>query len=359
MKHAINADLVADLAARIRSVEPSADLAQLEACIPALDALEMKDRINLVADAIAAALPGDSCTKLAVIAAVAAQGEFADFAAWPLCSFIERHALDNPEAALTAMATVTEAFSCEFAIRPYLTNHFELAMEHVRSWTTSPSEHVRRLASEGTRPRLPWGPNVPQISADASHGLGVLESLRHDSSETVRRSVANHLNDIAKTDPEMVISTLRRWADEPATNMAMVRHALRSLVKAGDAGAMEVLGFTTNPNIDVAHFTVAPNELSLGTSLELTATITSLAAVDQHVVVDFVVHHVLANGDTSPKVFKWSTPTIGAHETIILTKKRRIATASTRRYYAGHHVVALQVAGTVRAESGFTLREGS
>lgn len=359
MKYSINAELVADLTARIQAVEPATDPAPLKACIPALDALEMKDRINLIADALAEALVGDSKAQLATVEAVASEGDFADFAAWPLCSFIERHTLDDPAASLAAMATVTKEFSCEFAVRPYLTDHFELAMEHVQAWTGSSSEDVRRLASEGTRPRLPWGPNVPQLSADPAHGLGVVESLRHDSSEYVRRSVANHLNDIAKTDPALVVTTLRRWAAEPDTNMAMVRHALRSLVKAGNPDAMEVLGFTPTPMVEVHDFTVAPSELLLGSTIELATSITSLADVDQQMVVDFVVHHVLANGETSPKVFKWGTPTIGPGQTITLTKKRKIATASTRRYYAGHHPVALQVAGVVRAQSGFTLLEGS
>jgi len=197
------------------------------------------------------------------------------------------------------------------------------------------------------------------LLANPQIGLAVVEKVRHDSSEYVRRSVANHLNDVAKFDPDLVLATTKRWSAEADTDMAMIRHALRTLVKQGDPKAMAILGFATKPKIKVQGFSVTPGTVVLGDSIELELVIASTATGDQRVVIDFVIHHVLANGQTSPKVFKWATPTIGAKETLTLTKRRKIATASTRTYYPGHHQVDAQVAGKVLASSGFDLPTGS
>lgn len=358
LKDQIDAKLLSRFSASVSEVDPGADIGQIEACAEALDALELKDRINLIADALARALSGDRRSQLRSVVKLSQAG-FEGMAGWPIASFIERHCLCEPEEALTAMSRVTETFTCEFAVRPYLDQHLELTMKHVMAWTESESEHPRRLASEGTRPRLPWGPRVAALSQDPTIGLGVLDRLRHDGSDYVRRSVANHLNDIAKDHPDLVVRTANRWATETETDMSMIRHALRSLIKAGDAAAMEVLGFTSEPEVEVLDFEVTPPTVVLGESIELAAKLRSVAAVPQKLVVDFVIHHVLANGQTSAKVFKWATPTIDPGQILELQKTRKIATASTRRYHPGRHRVELQVAGASVASGVFDLPRGS
>lgn len=183
--------------------------------------------------------------------------------------------------------------------------------------------------------------------------------MRHDPSETVRRSVANHLNDIARNHPGRVVEICTSWSDDPAVAPSMIRHALRSLVKKGDPGALSLLGFTTSAQVDVDAFTVAPTTISLGTSITLATTITSTATERQRLVVDFVIHHIGASGATTPKVFKWTTVELAAGEHVEMSKKRKIATASTRHYRAGRHRVELQVAGNVVAETAFELLDSS
>ncbi len=357
LKNQIDAEMVSRIAAQARAVDPETDVGALEHAAEQLDDLELKERMDLLADALEAALTGDRRAQLAAIATMARHLE--GFAAWPLATFIERHGLDEVAASLDAMEAVTGSMSCEFAIRPFLVEHFDETIARIHSWTSSPSAHHRRLASEGTRPRLPWARRVPRLDADPHIGLSVLEALRHDPSEDVRRSVANHLNDVAKSDPELVVTTTARWAAEDATDQAMVRHALRTLVKRGDAGALAVLGFTAEPVVDGERFEVEPAEIALGEHIELVAALRSTADPEQRLVVDFVIHHVRANGSTGPKVFKWSTPTLSAGETVELRKRRMIATASTRRYHAGLHRIELQVAGTAAAEASFRLTESS
>lgn len=356
LKDEINAEVVADLADAFRIQYPPFDRDAFTATIMAeLHELELKDRMNLIADTMAERLPADYEEALSFVVAVADTGLDA-WAAWPLCSFVERHGTDHPEASLTAMASLTKRFSCEFAIRPFLDQHLDLTRTHMRRWTADEDEAVRRLPSEGSRPLLPWGPKVAALIEDPHIGLEAITALRHDPSETVRRSVANHLNDLAKLQPALVIETLEAWTSEAVpVDDKMVRHALRTLIKKGDPAAMQLLGFTTEPQVEVAGFTCRPATVSLGDHIELAATLRSTTAEDQHLVVDFVIHHVNASGATSPKVFKWTTTRLAGGSTADLTKRRLIQTASTRRYHPGIHRVDLHVAGHTVATTQFDL----
>jgi len=321
--------------------------------------LELKDRINLIADRLAHDLPADYEAALAMVVQVAVDG-VDGWAAWPLCSFVERHGVASPVPSLEAMPALTKRWSCEFAIRPFLDDHLELTLEYLRQWVLDSDEAVRRLPSEGTRPLLPWGPKVAALTNDPQIGLEFLNALRHDESEAVRRSVANHLNDVAKAEPDLVVSVLAQWSDETyPVDERMVRHALRTLVKNGHPGALSLLGYETDPAVDVTEFACQPSRVSLGDQVTLTAQLTSTSEQEQLLVIDFVIHHVKASGATSTKVFKWKTEQLAAGETIHLSKRRRIQTATTRRYHAGEHRVDLQVAGQVLASTHFDLDESS
>jgi 3-methyladenine DNA glycosylase AlkC len=330
-----------------------------EALLDEFPTLELKDRINLIADRLASDLPADYESALAMVVQVAEDG-VDGWAAWPLCSFVERHGVESPVASLDAMAPLTKRWSCEFAIRPFLQTHLELTRDYLREWVLDPDEAVRRLPSEGTRPLLPWGPKVPALLDDPEIGLELLRALRHDESATVRRSVANHLNDVAKSEPDLVIDMLTQWSSEPEpVDERMVRHALRTLIKKGNPGALALLGFTTEPDVTVNQFTCQPCQISLGEDIDLTAELTSTSQQEQLLVIDFIIHHVRATGATSPKVFKWTTERLAPADMVRLSKRRRIQTASTRRYHAGEHRVDLQIAGEVVASTHFNLDESS
>lgn len=358
LKDQFDPALVAELAGRVVAVHAEFDTdGFVRAVLPELEPLELKDRVNLIADQLCAHLPDDYPEALAVVVAVA-EGEPDAWQGWPLCSFVERHGIDHPHESLAAMPILTRVWSCEFAIRPFLDHHLALTREHLRRWVHDPDPAVRRLPSEGTRPLLPWGPRVRALTDDPSIGIELLRELRRDPDEVVRRSVANHLNDVAKAHPGRVVDELAGWVDD-GVDEAMVRHALRTLVKQGDPRAMAVLGYATEAELEVDWFTCDPAHLHLGERITLSCALRSTADTDQRVVVDFVIHHINASGGTSPKVFKWTTVDLAAGATAGLTKRRLIATASTRRYHAGHHRVELQVAGTVMAATHFDLRDSS
>lgn len=359
LKDHVDAAVVDDLARRFSAADRGFDADGFrERTTPHLDDLELKARIELIARELWRALGDrDADESLSILVDVARAEPHVDgWAAWPLAGVVELFGPACPGEALDAMEHVTQRMSCEFAVRPFLRDHYDETYRKLVEFTGHDDERVRRLPSEGTRPRLPWGMKVQRLVDDPRPGLALLHRLRHDPSETVRRSVANHLNDVAKDWPDLVVETVAGWMDEPETDRRMVAHGLRTLVKRGDPVALEVLGFTTEPQIVVERFDVAPSLVEMGTRITLAADIRSDATVPQQLVVDFVIHHVNASGSTSPKVFKWTTVELGPGERCALTKRRLIQQASTRTYRAGTHRVELQVAGQVVAAAAFEVR---
>ena len=356
LKDEIDPDVVELLAGALHEQHAEFDTdAFTQAVTSELETLELKGRVSLIADTIAEQLPSHYLTALAIVVRVA-ETDIDQWAAWPLCSFVERHGTVEPEASLAAMSTLTKRWSCEFAIRPFLDEHLDIARRHMRRWTTDDDETVRRLPAEGSRPLLPWGSKIAALIEDPQIGIEIITALRHDSSETVRRSVANHLNDVAKLQPDLVVDILESWATETdPVDEKMVRHALRTLVKEGHRRALELLGFTTDPQISVTQFSCTPALVCLGGHIELTATLASNTDDEQHLVVDFVVHHVNSSGATSPKVFKWTNLKLAPLATVELTKLRRIQPASTRTYHPGFHRVDLQISGRSVATTQFDL----
>lgn len=359
LKDGVDASVVADLARRFAQVDPHFDAdGFVERATSSLDQLELKGRVELIARGIWHALHAeDGAERMACVVAVArAEPPVEGWATWPLAAVVELFGLDHPDEALDALEPVTKRMSCEFAVRPLLREHFDRTYGRLVELTGHEDERVRRLPSEGTRPRLPWAAKVPRLLDDPLPGLALLDRLRHDPSETVRRSVANHLNDVSRAHPTLVTDTAARWLAEPETDRRMVAHGLRTLVKAGHPAALAALGFATDPRVEVGGFVASPSVVEMGGHLVLEAELRSTADVAQQLVVDFVIHHVNASGATSPKVFKWANLELGPGERRTLTKRRLIRQASTRTYRSGTHRVELQVGGQVMASSAFEVQ---
>lgn len=329
---------------------------------PQLDGLEMKERSTVFVQALHDHLPASFANAWAVLeAALGAElsgedGVFADgWHYWPIAQFIETFGLEDFDVGVEAMREITKRHTAEFAIRPFLIHHQDKMLAILHTWTDDESPHVRRLVSEGTRPRLPWAGRLYQFIEDPSPTLALLEKLKDDPSEYVRRSVSNHLNDIAKDHPQLVIKTCRRWwQDGSPERRWIVQRALRTLVKDGDPDALEVLGYGP-PQVSLTDFNVAPDPLHLGNSLQLSFTLQSTAVTEQNLVIDFVIHSVKANGQTSGKVFKLKTAVLPPEQSLTVTKSHPIRPITTRTYYPGTHKVAIQVNGQIVGESNFEL----
>ncbi|TFH74702.1 DNA alkylation repair protein [Gammaproteobacteria bacterium LSUCC0112] len=280
----------------------------------------------------------------------------APFLFMPHTFFVARYGLQHFDASMRAQYELTQRFTAEFSIRPFLQQHTSATLAKLQSWLTDPSEHVRRLVSEGTRPRLPWASRLPAFQKDPTPVIALLDALKDDNSLYVRRSVANNLNDIGKDNPDIMLDTAERWMRDASEHRAwVVKHALRVAVKDAHPRALALMGFGGAPLVDVLDATVAPAVVSEGDSVTLSCTLRSRSNTSQSLLIDFVVHYIKANGSSRPKVFKLTSCELAAGEQIQLNKRLSLAAMTTRKHYAGEHNVELLINGQAMALGSFQL----
>jgi len=352
-KNLLNASVVADMASRLRAAWPAFDEKRFKAlALDGLDTLELKARAMHLCAALEATLPDDFLPSAGILQS-AIEGGLAKWALWPVGEYVARHGLATPARALEVLHALTQNFTAEFAIRPFILHHPELTYDTLKRWTTDDSAHVRRLVSEGSRPRLPWGLQLKPLIADPSPSLPLLLALMDDESDYVRKSVANHLNDIAKDHPHLVAD----WLDQhlPGASRqrhSLLRHASRTLIKAGDARVLAAFGQGAKFRGE-ARLSVSPRRIALGDALTLEVALRPKGKKPQSLVIDYAIHHVKANGGTSPKVFKgWTLELADARD---LSRRHAIKPITTRRYFSGVHRVELLINGRVEASADFAL----
>ncbi|NHV28598.1 DNA alkylation repair protein [Burkholderia sp. D-99] len=342
----------------LHSIEPAFDRpAFLATALDGLDGLTLMERVRRASVAIdtgARPLPGGYDAVLALLEEAAPRlgRGFISLIAPDYVGQYGRHAFDRSMAALKYF---TPFGTSEFAVREFLRIDQARALATMEAWSQDADDAVRRLASEGSRPRLPWSFRLREIEADPALAARILDNLRSDSSAYVRRSVANHLNDVAKTHPAWVLDRAERWGGDHPHTRWIVRHALRTLVKQGDARALAILGADSAPRLEIGPFDVTPAQVVLGESITLACELQSTAEAAQRLVVDYRIAYVKQNGDASPKVFKLKGLTLEPGQRITLRHSRLMRDFTTRRHYAGRHEVELIVNGQVVARSFFEL----
>ncbi len=322
------------------------------------EARELKARMRHITTVLHDYVPADYRASLEVLrGALPRLGDYG-FEKMVFPDYVEVYGLDDWEASIAALEEFTQHVSAEFAVRPFIARNQAITMEEMLAWAQHEHEGVRRLASEGCRPRLPWAMALPALKADPSPILPILEQLRRDESESVRRSVANNLNDISKDNPGVVIAVLRRWqADDTDDVRAITRHALRTLLKQGDADALALMGFASDPAIAVYNVSVEPDAVSMGGDVTFSFDIESLADEPQNLMIDFVVHFMKANGKLSPKVFKLSKKTLQSGQVLHSEKKVSFAPITTRKTYPGEHAIQPKINGRLFERVGFLLSQ--
>ena len=358
LRNKISIDLVRLIAHHLRAARPAFDTAGLiETVTPQLDTLELKARVQLVADAIAARLPLDPASRIDTLRAVLHPEVVEDLSAvtdergvagwgiWPLTTVVADRGLDDFEASLALLRDMTRRSTAEFAVRAFLAADLDRALAVMRGWIDDPCHHVRRLVSEGTRPRLPWGRRLNALCADPTPVLPLLERLRDDPSDYVRRSVANHLNDVAKDHPDLALDVLETWAaDAPPPRLKLIRHAARTLLKAGHPRALSLHGF--HPlQADVSPIILNRAEVRVGDNLTFTCALTSTTATEQRVAIDYAVHYRKRSGTLAPKVFKGTTATLAARGKLTFRKTHRFRDVTTRTHHPGAHALSLRING--------------
>lgn len=317
-----------------------------------LDDLGIMQRMRRVAEAFAATLPDDYAQALSILADLAPMIEHG-FASITLCEFVVIRGKSDFERSMQALNLFTRYGSAEFAIRHFLKADPQLMV--MREWSADENEHVRRLASEGCRPRLPWSFQFREAVADPSLTMPILEALRADPSLYVRKSVANHLNDISKDHPDWLVTQLSTWPRGDERTEWIIKQALRTLVKNGHEGALALVGVTGQAEAKIDAFSVAPASLKLGDRVSISAAIISTAAERQKIVADYAIHYVKKNGTPSRKVFKLKTFTLEPNASQPLSISQAIRDFTTRTHNAGFHKVELLLNGQSVAEGGFEL----
>ncbi|WP_268073065.1 DNA alkylation repair protein [Burkholderia gladioli] len=346
------------LLSTLKLIERSFDTRRfLAVALDGLDELSLMARVrraSLAIEAGAQALPGGYDTVLTLLAEAAPHlgGGFLSLVAPDYVGQFGRHDFDR---SMAALAFFTRFGSSEFAVREFLRDDPRRALATLRDWSRHEDQAVRRLASEGSRPRLPWSFRLREIEADPALAAPILDNLRADPSDYVRRSVANHLNDITKLHPDWVLERAAAWGGADAGTRWIVRHALRTLVKRGDARALALLGASGAARIEAVPFAVTPARIELGETVTLAAELVSTAQDVQRLVVDYRIGYVKKNGSTAHKVFKLRELTLAPGQRIDIVRSQRIRDFTTRTHYAGRHGVELIVNGAVVAQAHFDL----
>lgn len=365
LKDLINARLVRELADELSSADPTFDAAGFIARgVRGLNRLELIARAWHVAEAMHAFLPASFANAARVVVAslgpelaTADEGAMGSLRYLPHGCFLQKYGLGDFDAAMHAQYELTKRFTAEFSIRPFLVRYPEATYTRLQTWARDGNVHVRRLVSEGTRPRLPWAPRLRAFQQDPTPVLALLELLKDDPERYVQQSVANNLNDIAKDHPEVVIDVAGRWlVDASPARRWIVTHALRSLVKQGHRGALTALGASAAPEVEVTPAVLTPRRVSLEGALRFTFSVASKATKAQDLLVDYVVHFVKANGATRPKVFKLRRFELPAPGRVELSGVISFATMTTRRPYPGRHKLEAMINGVVYPLAEFDVR---
>ena len=326
-----------------------------------LETLELKQRSNQIAAALARFLPGDFERAAAILRQSLTPDPDSDkrgidgWAIMPISHYVGTSGLGHFALSMDLLKEMTNRFSAEFGIRFLILEDSERALSIMKEWTRDPDHHVRRLVSEGTRPRLPWAMQLPGFIEDPAPILPLLERLKDDESEYVRRSVANNLNDIAKDHPDRVADIAGRWLQNAGEERRkLVRHACRTLVKQGHRKALTVLGYGP-PKLELKGFALQTPDVEFGEALSFEVSLTSTAKRPQALILDYVIHHRKANGDTSPKVFKWKTLTLDKQARHTARRRHVFRPITTRTYYPGTHALELLINGVSFCRHEFEL----
>lgn len=364
LKDLFDRALVAELAQRLHAAHAPLDPDAFQKdATHNLEALELKQRSAQICAALGRHLPAGFEDAVAVLQQAMGPDDgggglegFDGFAFMPFLDFIAAYGLEKPHAALDAMEYMTRYFSAEFAVRPFILRYPDQALPRLLRWTAHPDWRVRRLASEGSRPRLPWGQRLPPFVKDPAPVIDLLDRLYADENLVVRRSVANNLNDIAKDHPDLAADTAKRWwaaGDKDAR--WTVGHGLRTLIKQGHRGALAVLGFAGGDRIEPHDFCVVPQTVAVGGTVHFSLRLVSRENEAVRLVVDYALHRVLANGKKARKVFKLKQVELRPGEAVDLAGKQTFRQLSTRTYYPGPHAIEILANGRSLGTHAFEL----
>lgn len=330
---------------------------------------EMKGRVDLIAYELIEHLPKNYkravniliktlspiCTKSFEIKNID-QG-LNGFMLWPVTRYFELQGTDDIDTSLKGLYEVTKRFTGEFGIRPFIDLYPKEVYEKMTIWRDDKNHHVRRFVSEGMRPNLPWGLKSTYVIKNLKKNIKLITPLRDDKSEYVRKSVANHLNDISRLDDELFLKVISKFVKEKQTKEKkwLITHACRSLFKQGHPKVLELNGYSPKLELKVKS-KLSPQSISEGEKIDLSLSIKNLKESDENVIIDYIIYYPKKNGELSPKVFRVKKTPIKGNETLNIEKTIHFKKVTTRVHYKGQHKIDIQINGIIFKGSSFNLK---
>ena len=357
IKNRFNSETIRQLATDIQTIYHSFQIEEfLQSVITDnWDNLELKERIHQISKTLGAYLPSDFSSAISIIDDMVKnyQGELYGF--WIFPTFVEIYGQDEKhwKISINALAKYTQYSTSEFAVRPFIINHEKVMMAQMYKWAEDENEHVRRLASEGCRPQLPWGQSLPKYKKDPTPILPILEQLKADPSLYVRKSVANNLNDISKTNPNIVVDLAQKWYGKNNNTNWVIKHGCRTLLKKGNRDVLAIFGYHDITAIKVDNFKLVATAISLGEKIIFSFTIK--ANITTKIRLEYGIDYVKANGKRNRKIFQISETSLKENEQKTYSKNHAFIDLSTRKHYAGVHSITLIINGVEQETLDFRL----
>ena len=322
-----------------------------------LENLELKQRITRAATTCKKYFPDNYQDSLEILYEYC-QSKENNFYYLFLTEYVKIYGLDSKyyDFSMAALKEFTKYSSAEEAIRYFLLQDFDKTMKYIRLWSEDENDHVRRLSSEGTRPRLPWAIQLKQVISNPAITLPILESLKEDPSKYVQKSVANHINDISKDNADWVISQVTQWDLDNNITHWIIKHGTRTLIKQGNKEVLKFLGFTPNPKVTVKDFILSATIVQMGDEIEFSFLVQSDSQRVQNLVIDYKLYFMKKNGKQIAKIFKLSNKKIYPKELIKFSKTYLFKDLSTRKHYNGVHSIEVMINGSSFAKQDFALK---
>lgn len=316
--------------------------------------LELKQRIQTISLTLNRFLPNDFAQAAHILTKTAQHFKGFEYIFFP--DYIEQFGQNHYDISIQALEAMTPYSSAEFAVRPLIERYPQKMMAQLLQWAQSENEHVRRLASEGCRPRLPWAKVLKAFQQDPRPILPILEALKQDDSRYVRKSVANNLNDISKDHPDLILQTTQKWIGEHRHTDWILKHGCRTLLKQAHPDILALFGFAKPSHVELSLFNV-PTQTEIGASLKMTIALQTRQAKLGKLRVEVCLHYRRANDQLSHKRFKVIEGDYGKRKKI--EKQLSFRPLSTRHYYPGEHRLTLIINGQPMAEKSFELVDKS
>lgn len=311
--------------------------------------LALRGRMLRIVDVLGRLLPPDYEDALGILFKLVNHCEGFPYLFFP--DFVAAFGLKEEywDISMSALECFTKHSSSEFAIRPFILKDAERAMGYMLKWSASSNEHVRRLSSEGCRPRLPWSMDLPVFKKDPTMVLNVLENLKADSSLYVRKSVANNLNDIAKDHPDVVLAVASKWIGKNPETDWILRHGCRTLIRKAVPEVLALFGYAdtseSEPLIVNATLNVTPDQLSIGDTCLFNYSLDMNRENPVHIRLEYGIDFVKSRGKTSRKIFLLSDKTVPGNSHLSGSHNHSFANLTTRKHYPGLHNIALLING--------------